>query len=279
MRNKRLTFLLIATGMSLITFGLAWLGTAQPAEAQCGSQASSCKNCHEVQGQDPVNNDGTGWHNGHAFGDFCYICHGGNNQAVEKNTSHAGMVPPLSDVNAACQQCHPKDLTARAQKYASVLGVEIGTGGSAPSPTAPSVVPPTPAALEPTELAAPGMVIEQPTIDYVQRYYETVLGKKPVNWGNVILITLIGIIVIGGGAYVLNKEGWVSVSFEGKKQGKGKYPADVIDMMPYITRLKPAARKALRHILEKPQAAAQYFTSFEKTTGAKPFKKKEYTNE
>ncbi|MEJ2352930.1 MAG: hypothetical protein P8Y03_24345, partial [Anaerolineales bacterium] len=39
------------------------------ASAQCGSQASSCKNCHEVQGEDPVNNDGTGWHESHAFGD------------------------------------------------------------------------------------------------------------------------------------------------------------------------------------------------------------------
>ena len=27
-------------------------------QAQCGTQASSCKNCHEVQAKDPVNSKG-----------------------------------------------------------------------------------------------------------------------------------------------------------------------------------------------------------------------------
>lgn len=104
----------------------------QPVQAQCGSQVSSCKNCHEVQGQDPVNGDGKGWHIGHAFGDFCYICHAGNNQAVEKDAAHVGMVPPLADVKAACQQCHPNDLMERAQVYAITLGVDISTGAITP---------------------------------------------------------------------------------------------------------------------------------------------------
>ena len=38
------------------------------------------------------------------------------------------MVPPLADVKAACQQCHPNDLMARAQVYAVALVVEISTG-------------------------------------------------------------------------------------------------------------------------------------------------------
>jgi hypothetical protein len=62
----------------------------------------------------PVNADGTGWHQSHAFGDFCYICHAGNNQAKDEAAAHEGMVPPLSDVRAACQQCHVADLDARA---------------------------------------------------------------------------------------------------------------------------------------------------------------------
>ena len=110
----------MVTGIALVT--------VQPVKAQCGSQASSCKNCHEVQAKDPVNNDGTSWHQSHAFGDFCYICHAGNNQATDKVAAHTGMVSPLADVKASCAQCHPNDLQARAQVYATKLGVQIGAG-------------------------------------------------------------------------------------------------------------------------------------------------------
>ena len=40
--------------------------------AQCGSQASSCKNCHEVKGENAVNAKGD-WHISHAFGDFLRV--------------------------------------------------------------------------------------------------------------------------------------------------------------------------------------------------------------
>ena len=82
----------------------------------------------------PVNNDGTGWHGSHAFGDFCYICHGGNNQATDETAAHAGMVAPMSDVQAACAQCHPNDLQARADVYAAKLGVTASTGNQPPAP-------------------------------------------------------------------------------------------------------------------------------------------------
>ena len=70
----------------------------------------------------PVNNDGTAWHTSHAFGDFCYICHAGNQQVKDENEAHTGMVPPLSDIKASCMQCHPNDLQDRAQVYATALG-------------------------------------------------------------------------------------------------------------------------------------------------------------
>ena len=126
MQHKNIPFLFITAGMFIIIAMGVFLATATPVSAQCGSQASSCKNCHEVQGELPVNADGTGWHQSHAFGDFCYICHAGNNQAKDKTAAHEGMVAPLSDVKAACQQCHVADLHERAQVYASALGVEIG---------------------------------------------------------------------------------------------------------------------------------------------------------
>src|SRR3990170_1813960 len=133
MRLRKNRFLIPFMLGILIVAGIGLLWPASNASAQCGSQASSCKNCHEVQGQDPVNNDGTGWHQSHAFGDFCYLCHAGNNQSMDKAESHAGMVPPLSDVEAGCQSCHPADLMEKAQVYATALGVEVGTSGSAPS--------------------------------------------------------------------------------------------------------------------------------------------------
>ena len=122
------TFLPIGLGV-LLLIGMVLLLPASSADAQCGSQASSCKNCHETQGKGPVNADGTGWHTGHAFGDFCYICHAGNNQSMDQEQAHAGMVDPLSDVNAACASCHPADLMERANVYSAALGVEVGTGG------------------------------------------------------------------------------------------------------------------------------------------------------
>ena len=128
MQNKKPFIIPVAVGaLLLLIAGFAFVGV-KPAQAQCGSQASSCKNCHEVQGQDPVNADGTGWHQSHAFGDFCYICHAGNQQATDKVAAHEGMVAPLADVQASCQQCHANDLQERAQVYASALGVEIGSG-------------------------------------------------------------------------------------------------------------------------------------------------------
>src|SRR5512138_3400620 len=97
------SFLIFVTALYWIVIILSlWLATAQPVSAQCGSQASSCKDCHETQAQKSVNADGTGWHESHAFGDFCYICHGGNTQSTDKDAAHTGMVPPLQDVKASC---------------------------------------------------------------------------------------------------------------------------------------------------------------------------------
>src|SRR5512145_881597 len=140
--HKKKTFIFIITiGFLLVIATGLWLATAQPVGAQCGSQASSCKDCHEVQAQLSVNADGTGWHQSHAFGDFCYICHGGNTQSTDKAAAHTGMVPPLEDVKASCQQCHPKDLAERAKVYADILGVATGGTDAAKPASAPASEP------------------------------------------------------------------------------------------------------------------------------------------
>ena len=57
MRQKRIAFTLLAVGVLLVAVSAFLL--APPAKVQCGSQALFCKNCHKIQAQKPVNNDGT----------------------------------------------------------------------------------------------------------------------------------------------------------------------------------------------------------------------------
>jgi len=243
----------LAIGALLIATGLG-LATANPVSAQCGSSASSCKNCHEVQGKLSVNNDGTAWHTSHAFGDFCYICHAGNQQATDETGAHTGMVPPLSDIKASCVQCHPNDLQDRAQVFATTLGVEIGSGAT----TGPSVAP-TPSSTtgdsQPatnTTLTTELDVNDPNLVNYVQNYDQIVLGKLPTNWGNVILFVMIGMLTIGGGGFVIINEKLVKVSFGDTKKAEGDYPSEVIDMLPAIAGLKSKSRKSLKNILDNP---------------------------
>lgn len=256
MHHKKTAFTFLFAGLALVIAASIFLATATPVSAQCGSQASSCKNCHEVQAEMPVNADGTGWHQSHAFGDFCYICHAGNNQAKDKAAAHEGMVAPLSDVQAACQQCHVADLQERAQVYATALGVEVGSGSPAPASGESEAVP---VSAESVPNAASNqcneIVVDDPNVvNYAQNYDEIVLGKKPVNWGNMILLGMIGAIVVGGGSFVATREKLINVKFGDTRKVEEEYPADVVEMLPKIAGLKADARKSLKNILDNKKA-------------------------
>jgi hypothetical protein len=267
---SRKSYFIIPISILLITTILLLWPTSS-ANAQCGSQASSCKNCHEVQAEYPVNNDGTDWHQSHAFGDFCEFCHAGNVQAPEKDAAHTGMVPPLSDVKAGCSTCHADDLMEKAEVYAVALGVEVGTGGggsAAPASTdsaegdAAETTTAQPVAATAVTFT-PELDVNDPNlIDYVQRYNEIVLGQHPTNWGNVILMALIGAVVVGGGAFVVKNEHWL-------EDGDGEpvpdtYSAEIITLLPQLDKLNADGRKALATILEQPQEAAQLFQTLSK---------------
>jgi len=288
MQRKKMFLMPVIAGILIVIASGIALAVTQTAHAQCGSQVSSCKNCHEVQGKKPVNSDGTPWHTSHAFGDFCYICHGGNQQATDETVAHTGMVDPLSDIKASCQSCHPSDYQAKAQVYATKLGVQIGSGsasaatgssGGTPASTATaSAAPassnvsstPQPVAVQQSSLAPNNPDL----VNYVQRYNENVLGQYPINWGNVILLIMIGALLIGGGALVISREGLVKVSFKDTKPLEDEFPADVVEMVPSIAKLKPNARKSLRRLLEKPDATAEVLTSIDKLTDSKPSNQK-----
>jgi hypothetical protein len=257
MQRKNIVFMLGTASLLLALGAGIWLATAIPARAQCGSQASSCKNCHEVQGEVPVNGDGTGWHSSHAFGDFCYLCHAGNNQAQDETEAHTGMVPPLSNVKAACLQCHLNDYEALAQEYATILGVEVGSGAvSSSAGEAASGSEVASAAASNDAPCATGLAVDDPNlVDYAQRYDEIVLGKKSFNLGNAILLGMIGIVAVGGGGFVATREKLVKVSFGNTAKASDEYPAEVVALLPAITGMKASSRKALINILDNPKKA------------------------
>jgi len=244
--------------LMVIVVGIT-LAFTQPAHAQCGSQASSCKNCHEVQALKPVNADGTGWHQSHAFGDFCYICHSGNQQAIDKTAAHQGMVNPLADVKTSCQQCHVSDLQARAQVYATKLGIATSSGSTVLAVIADATATPVSVATAqsaPTSQGGNEIVVYDPNaINYAQNYDEIVLGKKPINWGNMILIGMIGLIAVGGGGFVITREKLVNVSFGDTHKVEGEYSADIVEMLPQIAGLKTKTRKSLKNVLDNPKKA------------------------
>ncbi len=277
---NRSPFLLSSFGLVLIAIaGVFWMIPSQPAAAQCGSQASSCKSCHEVQAELPVNGDGTGWHESHAFGDFCYICHAGNQQATDKDAAHTGMVDPLSDLNASCQMCHADDLDARAQVYADELGIDLASlsAGSGPAAPAADTSGGETTGDEPADSAVPSAeqsaVVQQITanipannqidlddpnvVDYVARYDEIVLGRHPTNWGNVVLAGLIGLMLVGGGGFVVYNEMHLGARAEKPLPAEvsATYPADVVDMLPALARLKVQTRQTLRRIIDNPKKA------------------------
>ena len=259
----------VALGILLVVASV-FLMTATPAKAQCGSQASSCKNCHETQAQKPVNTDGTAWHTQHNFGDFCYLCHAGNNQATDKVAAHTGLVAPLADINASCKSCHPSDTQTKAHIYATTLGQQIGTGASA---TAAATSQPASSTAPLTTEAAPAVVVPAADmVDYTQRYDAVALGKTPTNIGNIILIVILALIVLGGGFFVLKREGLVNISFEDPKRVpvQKKYPADVVEMLSDVSRLKPDSRRILKNILAKPQVAADLLASIDKLIHEEP---------
>ena len=191
---------LASTGVLLLAGALLVL-TPSPADAQCGSQASSCKNCHEVQAQDPVNSEGD-WHVSHAFGDFCEFCHAGNVQAPEAALAHQGMGAPLADPAASCSACHPADARDLAVVYGAALGVEVGTGGAPLSSPTPGEAPtPAPTAVPPAIANEPPAADQ---VDYNTANAGTEGRSMPI--GNVILGVLIALIVLGGGGYVVWNE-------------------------------------------------------------------------
>ncbi len=192
--------LMIPMGVLLLLMGA--LLAPQMAQAQCGASASSCKNCHEVNAQYPVNTSGD-WHISHAFGDFCAFCHAGNVQAKEQTPAHEGMIYPLADPQGSCQACHPADYLDLAQVYATTLGVDLASespGAGTPSDGAPADL----AVLASEPISPPGeRHASGALIDYNRRYEIEVLGHvdgsvvgNTILAGAGVLLLVVGFVLV-----------------------------------------------------------------------------------
>jgi hypothetical protein len=112
---------LLVVSLIMLAIGLVVLFTPQAVVAQCEDQKPSCCTCHATA--HPIANEGE-WHNIHARKECCRACHGGNDQAQDKETAHVGIVlDPLADTYLSCHACHPDDYRQRAEVFAVALHV------------------------------------------------------------------------------------------------------------------------------------------------------------
>lgn len=240
--------------------------------AQCGSQASSCKSCHEVAGEDPINDKGD-WHTQHAFGDFCEFCHGGNVQSPDKAEAHTGMVEPLGDLKLNCASCHAKDYQAKAEVYAKTLGVTLGAAAAEPT-KAPAAAPATEATPAPADAQpAPAEAPQQPAapavnpetftatpvsaevIDYVAQYKSAPLQASTGGTNLFIAgLVILGLTIVGGSGVVV----WSQKRTPSKaKPATDERSQAMAKLMPMLDQLDAASLRDVAEFVsqrEKPEA-------------------------
>jgi hypothetical protein len=110
-------------------------------------------------------------------------------------------------------------------------------------------------------------VASSEVIDYNQRYAETVLGQRTINWGNVILWVLLIATLVGGSAFVY----WNERRLRGLPLVSQRVPAaaaveipvvegyssEVTALLPLLARLNPVGLHALKRLLQHPDDAAE----------------------
>ncbi|HPH94942.1 MAG TPA: hypothetical protein PKW33_02760 [Anaerolineaceae bacterium] len=187
MIRKPFAFLFFSCALLLVFF---WLQPPHQAQAQCSTQPSSCKTCHETNGEKPVNQNGQ-WHIQHASYDFCAMCHGGNKEAADKETAHQGLVTKFADMPTNCRQCHGSDLESRCQVYSDALGQALPASGLNTGPAT------GPLGLKPSGVSQPAPAAA-PT--------QAAAGKTASTTSNAVFMLVILGLLGGGGGYIFWNE-------------------------------------------------------------------------
>ena len=207
--RKPFAWLLVILGSGLlVTAGL--MLSLQPAAAQCGSDSTTCKSCHEVKATYPVNNVGV-WHTDHAADDFCADCHAGNAAAADPNLAHGDMVVVLDDA-ASCQTCHPDDAATLVATYREVLAsmpassapVAVAAADPLDAPIDPLDAPldPLDAPVSTDPLDAPPVAVAAPAAVAAAG----IVAEDASNTGNQILVILAEVLGMAGLGIVIALE-------------------------------------------------------------------------
>ncbi len=225
---------LLAASVVVAAIWLAVLPST--ADAQCGTQMSSCRNCHEVKGQLKVNTKGD-WHVNHAFGDFCVTCHAGASKVKDAAGAHVGMMKPLENITAACASCHPADLKSRADRYAKTLGVTAQLGSGAPAAPAGPMLAASESISTSTATSSSGCgPIGGVAVGGLVDFNLPQDSGPGVNWGNIIVIGLILAMGAAWAGIVLAQ--WISAARRRMAEAAAKRPA--APLRPAVSALVPA---------------------------------------
>lgn len=218
MMKSPLSLLFLSVALLMAFF---WLQPPREAQAQCSTQPSSCKTCHETNGEKPVNQN-SAWHIQHASYDFCAMCHGGNKEAADKETAHQGLVTQFADMPGNCRQCHGSDLEARCQVYSDTLGLTLPAGGLTAGPsTGPLGL--KPAGVDPAAAPAPA---KTPSAS------ETTASTT----GNAVFMLVIFGILGGGGGYIFWNE---------RRLQNSAVSPQVAALLPRLSQMDPGSLQKL----------------------------------
>ena len=110
-------------------------------------------------------------------------------------------------------------------------------------------------------------------VNYNQQYAETVLGQRTINWGNVILVVLIVLVAVGGGAFVVYNERkrrglpvlaakpTATSETAAELPSVEGYSPEVVALLPKISQLDPTGMHALKRLLNDPESASELLHS------------------
>ncbi len=121
MSAQKISQTLLVASLVMLAIGLVVLFVPQAA-----SRSATIKNRRAARATPPrirwlIKVNGTPIH---ARKECCRACHGGNDQAQDKETAHVGItLHPLDDTYTACHQCHPDDYRQRAEVFAVALHI------------------------------------------------------------------------------------------------------------------------------------------------------------
>jgi hypothetical protein len=252
MKSAKIPFMILFLGCALVFFGVS-LTPPKTVQAQCASP-SSCKTCHETNGQDPVNQKDV-WHTQHAVFDYCTVCHGGSRDAADKTAAHQGMAVKLSGMTGTCVNCHAKDYQDRLAAYTAVLGVDVDI------PTPGALCTPTPDVFG-SEQSIVIPAVEQAAVSPSGGTSSGQTRPAANSTGNLILTILLIALVGGGGSYVYFSEKKRKMN-PSRVESPGELQPEVATeldaMIPELAKLTPDGLRALRHLIRRPEQASEWF--------------------